>query len=199
MNRTLESDIDAVLSTIKKLKVKIIVAPASSTRKGLSLENLLEADSKERNPYITGTNIAAVVVSSTALSNSICEELSSLDINTIVNLYGSTELFPLAVGCPLQPRLLHISNEMNHVEVVSSSGSLIKEGEFGLVRASRVGAIDHNKYRPSRSTGLVNYLNGDRAQLVSVNCECGFAGPSLSNVMRYELVEEKLQSGCQEW
>jgi phenylacetate-coenzyme A ligase PaaK-like adenylate-forming protein len=199
INRPLGIGIEDVLSSIKSNNVRIIVAPSLSTRKGISLENLLELDSLQRTPYINGRNIDAVIVSSTCLDDSLFQELTELGVTTIINLYGSTEIFPLAVGCPLQPQLLHTITTVNRVDVVTPDGTPVEHGGEGFIRASRVGRIANGFYVPSRSTGLVNYVNGDVATVVRGSCPCGFSGLSLLRITRHEFVQEKLQNGCQEW
>jgi phenylacetate-coenzyme A ligase PaaK-like adenylate-forming protein len=199
--RGFQSNDEAALRELVAHQCNVVISPPTASKKGGTIEGLLEIDATTGTEYLNGDNIQMLVVSSSELTPSLLGELHSLGINTIVNCYGCTEVMPVGFSCPLDPFSFHIAADAGtFVAVVSPDGALVESGERGIVLLSRFGAHDvTGQFVPSLSTALLNYVTGDEATYTNGLCACGHRGGSLSEVCRVANIEEKIETGCQVW
>jgi len=198
INRSFNADDERAIDEISRYKCNMLVAPPSATRKGYTLESLLEADAASGTNYINGDNIDVVLVSSLPLRKELVEELQELGIKFILDFYGMTEVMPVAVSCPYNPRHLHICGGHAYADVVNSSFKPVKTGERGMIIAGRINAYDANG-GVSDSTGILNFITGDTALVVESGCSCGENLKTITDVRRESDTESKAENGCQTW
>jgi phenylacetate-coenzyme A ligase PaaK-like adenylate-forming protein len=201
VTRGFQSNDEAALKELVAHRCNVVISPPTASKKGGTIEGLLEIDASTGTHYLNGENIKMLVVSSSELTPGLLSELKSLGINNIVNCYGCTEVMPIGFSCPLDPFTFHlVKGAGTYVAVVSSGGSLVKNGEKGIVLLGRYGSPGlAGVLDPSLSTALLNYATGDEATYTNGGCACGHDGGSLSNVCRVANIEEKIESGCQVW
>jgi phenylacetate-CoA ligase len=191
------SDTQAV-EEIGRLRANmLILPPGSGSGKGGSLEDLLAADPH----FLRRLEIRAILLSSCTLSDDLLEEIRRNGVDVIVNLYGTTEVFPTAVSCELDPRALHLSQGHVFAEVVDKAGHHVRSGESGLVVVSRIGARADTPWGigVAGGTQFFRLAVGDRATYVDEPCPCGRTSARLSNIERVHHAEEKLRGGCEQW
>lgn len=198
INRGFNIDETQALQELCKLKCNMIIAPPDSTHKGGTLRSLLDEDASSGTNYINGDNIYMVLTSSLPLTDSLRDELYSLGIKKVMNFYGQTEVMPLAVSCPDNSSELHVCEGHAYVAIVDANFRPIKNGERGMIITGRINALDADN-AVSNSTGILNYITGDTATLITDNCQCGRTTSRIVNVTRELDIESKLSSGCQTW
>jgi phenylacetate-coenzyme A ligase PaaK-like adenylate-forming protein len=179
----------------------VVISPPTASKKGGTIEGLLQVDATTGSDYFNGENIKMLVVSSSELTPGLLGELQALGIHNVLNCYGCTEVMPVGFSCPFDPFTFHLAaGAGTYVAVVSADGSLVKSGQRGIVLLGRYGGQNSSGgFVPSLSTALLNYVTGDEATYVAGTCTCGYEGGSLSSVCRVANIEEKIESGCQVW
>lgn len=190
-NRSAHSSLEEVYSQIKKNKCNVLLTPSqSASHKGYTLEALLDVDSMAQEPYINGSNIQTVIVSSSLLTEDLVEELTDLGITKIINCYGLTELMPIAFSCPLNPHLFHVVSKGVAINEDSShSGQLV---------VSRIGDFHRDgSYIPSTSTSILRYHTNDKATFLIEPCKCGHYSLSFIDISR-GISAPPVTTGCQE-
>ncbi|MFT4309870.1 MAG: hypothetical protein ACMXYL_05280 [Candidatus Woesearchaeota archaeon] len=192
-------DITAVKS-MKKHNCNVIIAPAQSTHKGGSIQDLLDADATSGTNYINGDNIDAILCSSTNLSRELYDELTSLGIKIIYNYYGSTDALPTAISCQHSPLDLHILEGHISLFVVNEEYVHAKNNERGLVFASRIGGYDDNgALSLQKGTQMLNFITGDEVTFIDEPCKCGRTTPRIRDIKRVKYQKEKIEGGCEVW
>lgn len=199
--RGFQSNDEAALRELVAHQCNVVISPPTASKKGGTIEGLLEIDAATGTDYLNGDNIRMLVVSSSELTPTLLGELRSLGIKNVVNCYGCTEVMPVGFSCPIDPFSFHLATDAGtFVAVVSPNGSLVESGDRGIVLLSRFGAHDvTGRFVPSLSTALLNYVTGDEATYTDGYCACGHTGASLSNLCRVANIEEKIETGCQVW
>lgn len=194
--RHFKSNEEESIAEMERLKVEaIVLTPKSGSGKGGSLEDFLAIDPD----FIPRIGIKTLIVSSTALDKDLLEELHDLGVETIANLYGSTEALPTGISCSHDVSGFHLCQGHIFLEVVDDSGKHVRSGESGLVVASRIGASLENEIGPAEGTQLFRYIVGDRATYSEEPCPCGLTTAKILNPSRLPNDVDKLMGGCERW
>ena len=200
VTRNFNSTDEQALKLMIKHRCNLIIAPSISTHKGGSVEDLLEIDAKLGLNYINGKNIDCIFCSSTNLTKELYTELMELGIKYIYNYYGSTDVLPTAISCQENPLDLHILPGHIAIFVVGKDGKHVKNGERGLVVASRIGSYDESgDISVNEATQIMNFHVGDEVTFIDEPCSCGRTTPRIRDVKRVSFIKEKLESGCEVW
>jgi len=199
-NRSLRPTMEQLLDEIVLHKCNMIIAPPQSSHKGGTISDLLEVDAHRKNPYINGKNIKCLLISSTLLDKELLDELKSLGITNIINCYGSTEAFPIAISVPGDPLNFKITEGHVKTFFINSNGKEARSEERGIVVTSRIAGLDLNRNLTlSKSSSLIHYFNDDEVLYYErKNCD-GEVERFLTDAVRIQNIEEKLASGCQVW
>jgi phenylacetate-coenzyme A ligase PaaK-like adenylate-forming protein len=188
-------DVDA-LDDIRRMRANVLViTPQGGSGKGGSLEDLLTED----HSFLSRLKIDALLLSSTELTAELLHEVRQQGVTTIINLYGCSESFPVAISCPVDPLTLHLCPGPNFIEVVDSTGDQVQSGHRGLVVVSRVASVTSHGLHISRGTQLIRYVIGDSAQYIGEGCACGRTTPRICAVRRVVDTDEKIAGGCEQW
>lgn len=163
--------------------------PGTGTSKGINLDELLNADSKN----FIGQNIKTIVTTGFArlpefrLMERVWEanEIAGVAKTRFVEMYGSSEVVPLAFECEHYEGQ-HVSPGHCYVEVIDErTRRHVKNGERGLVSIT---GFKHG-------TRFLRYLVGDEATFVSDPCKCGRATARLKEVVRV-MDMDRIRQGC---
>jgi phenylacetate-CoA ligase len=194
--RHFKSDDRAAIEEMERFQSKVLILPAKSgTEKGGSLEDLLV----EEAGFLARLGIKAIMVSSTALERDLLEEIKQQGVEHVVNLYGSTEAFPSAVSCEVNPLIFHLCQGPNLTEVVGPDGKHVKNGERGIVVVSRIGSEGKAGISHAGGTQLLRFVVGDEATYITEPCGCGRTSPRVGDIKRILNVQDKITGGCQKW
>jgi len=187
---------EEAIKEMEHLKINaMVLTPKSGSGKGGSLEDFLGRDPD----FITRLGIKNLWVSSTNLDRSLVKELRSLGVESITNLYGSTEGLPTGISCNVDPEFFHICYGHIFLEVLDESGKHVQSGKRGMVVVSRIGSSKDHKIGPCEGTQVLRYVVGDSAIYHDEPCSCGLSSPRISHVERVAMVEEKVLGGCERW
>jgi phenylacetate-CoA ligase len=198
--RHFTADDERALRQMARHKCNLIICPPTSTHKGGTLEELLKADVKTGLNYINGDNIIALFLSSTPTTPELMKEIKELGIKLVYNYYGSTDVLPTAISCQESPETWHILNGHISLFVVDENQGHVKNGERGLVIASRIGSYDKNgKISNCEATQLLNYYVGDEVTYIDEPCKCGRTTPRIADIKRVLDIRDKIESGCEAW
>ena len=152
----------------------LILPPRSGSGKGGGLEDLLAADPH----FLRRLKIRGLLLSSSPISDDLLDEIRRNGVEVIVNLYGSTEVFPTAISVRRHPRTLHLSQGHVFVEVVDQEGHHVRSGERGLVVVSRIGTRTAQGIGLAAGTQLFRLAVGDGVNYVDEPCPCGRTSPA---------------------
>jgi phenylacetate-CoA ligase len=106
-------------------------------------------------------------------------------VESISNLYGSSEVGLFGISCARQPGDFHIAQGHVLAEVVDESGVPVQSGHFGRVVVTHLCGMDNNGLsRIHSGTQILRLANGDGATFLSDPCDCGLTTPRLRNITR---------------
>jgi len=200
ISRNFGSTDEQAVKQMKKHMCNLIIAPPTSTHKGGSVEALLDVDAKLGLNYINGENIDVIFCSSTNLTKELYKELKNLGIKYIYNYYGSTDVLPTAISCQVNPFDLHILSGHIALFVVDNNQKHVSSNQRGLVISSKIASYDDSgNASTNEGTQLLNFHVGDEVTFVDEPCTCGRTTPRIRDIKRVSFLQDKLESGCEQW
>jgi phenylacetate-coenzyme A ligase PaaK-like adenylate-forming protein len=200
VNRHFKADDEQALAQIIEHRCNMLICPPTSSKKGGTLESLLDIDTSNGSNYINGKNIHYLFLSSTGLTHALYDEIKSLGIQHIFCFYGSTEVLPIALSCEKNPFDYHIIDGTNYAVVINDQQKMVANGERGMLVAGRIATFDSNaRTKPVECIPLMNYILGDEVTISYDECECGKRLRTISNIERKLHTIEKLNTGCEAW
>jgi len=159
-----------------------LVMPAGTIQgKSVGIDTLLDQEPALFERY----NVRWWIGSSGTFGSEAINKARAHGINTISNLYGSSEFAVFAISCAVHPSEFHVSREYVLVEVVDEGGAPVRHGQFGRIVVTHLSGIDeHGNACVHRGTQILRLANGDGATLLSQPCECGLTSPRLTGIRR---------------
>ena len=159
-----------------------LVMPAGTIQgKSVGIDTLLDQEPALFERY----NVRWWIGSSGTFGSEAINKARAHGINTISNLYGSSEFAVFAISCAVHPSEFHVSREYVLVEVVDEAGAPVRHGQFGRIVVTHLSGIDeHGNACIHRGTQILRLANGDGATLLSQPCECGLTSPRLTGIRR---------------
>ena len=95
-------------------------------------------------------------------------------VESVSNLYGSSEFGVFAISCPHHPGDYHVAQGYVLVEVVDDQGMQVESGESGRLVVTRLSGADINgEAVVQRGSQIFRLANGDGATFVNDACTCG--------------------------
>ena len=173
----------------------IVLTPQGGSGKGGSLEDFLTFDPS----FISRIGANNLLVSSTELKDELLDEVYELGVQTIVNLYGSTEALPTGISCLNDPQSFHICNGHIFLEVIDNEGHHVAPGERGTIVVSRIGSSYASGIGRVKGTQLFRFIVGDTALFLGRDCPCGLTTPRIAQIARLPADDTKIQGGCEQW
>lgn len=193
------SDDDAV-KQMAYHQANLIIAPAVTTHKGGSFENLLDADARSGTNFINGDNVDTLLCSSTGITRDLYQEIKALGIKHVVNMYGSTDVGAVANSPPENPFELRIDFGHSATFVVDPKQNPVADGQRGLLISSRIGGLDADgNILPNLGTQLINFHLGDEVTFHDHASDPSITTPWISDVQRVMNIKEKIEGGCERW
>jgi|GEM_PF-1733451 len=191
---------DEAIAQMSYHQANLIIAPPVSTHKGGSFENLLDADVRTGTNYINGDNVDTLICSSTGITPELYKEIKALGIKNVVNMYGSTDVGAVANSPSTNPFELRINFGHTAVFVIDKNGNQVKDGERGLLVASRIGGMGADgAILPNLGTQLLNFHLGDEVTYHEHSTDASITLPWINNVQRVMDLKDKLETGCERW
>jgi len=159
-----------------------LVLPERAKRgKGVGLVDLLSTDPE----LLTRCGVRWWVGSSETFAAETVALVKRQGVESVSNLYGSSEFGVFAISCTRIPGDFHIAQGHVLVEVVDPSGVPVENGQSGRVVVTHLCGADKNgKADVHRGTQILRLAGGDGATLVSDPCSCGLTAPRLRDVHR---------------
>jgi phenylacetate-coenzyme A ligase PaaK-like adenylate-forming protein len=106
-------------------------------------------------------------------------------VESVSNLYGSSEVGPFGISCTRHPGDFHLAQGHILVEVVDASGVPVQSGQSGRVAVTHLCGMDDNGLsRTHTGTQILRLANGDAATFINEPCDCGLTTPRLRNIGR---------------
>lgn len=106
-------------------------------------------------------------------------------VESISNLYGSSEFAPFAVSCVEHFGDYHVAQGHVLVEVVDSAGRPVSNGATGRLIVTHLCGVDsQGEACAYTGTQLLRLATGDSAVVLREPCECGLTTPRLRNVVQ---------------
>lgn len=106
-------------------------------------------------------------------------------VESVSNLYGSSEFGVFAISCLDCPGDYHVAQGYVLVEVVDNLGVQVESGQSGRLVVTRLSGADiTGQSEVHRGSQIFRLANGDGATLVEDPCSCGLTTVRLRNVHR---------------
>ena len=106
-------------------------------------------------------------------------------VESVSNLYGSSEVGLFGISCARHPGDFHIAQGHVLAEVVDESGVPVPSGHFGRVVVTHLCGMDNNGLSRTHSgTQILRLANGDGATFLGDPCDCGLTTPRFRNIRR---------------
>jgi len=159
-----------------------LVLPDRAKRgKGVGVSDLLESDRE-----LLGRNgVLWWIGSSGTFAPAAIEAARTQGVQSISNLYGSSEFGLFAVSCQHEPEDFHIAQGHVLVEVVDASGTAVSSGRSGSIVVSHLAGLDGaGNATIHAGTQLLRLANGDWATFIAEPCSCGLTTPRLRHIRR---------------
>jgi len=159
-----------------------LVLPGRTTRgKGIGLASLLETDPN----ILSRHRVRWWIGSSGTFDAETISVARQQGVETISNLYGSSEFGLCAISCTDLPTDFHVAQGHVLVEVVNDSGEQVEDGQFGRIVITHLAGMSEDGHaRTHTGTQILRLAVGDGATYVSRICTCGLTTPRLRNVQR---------------
>jgi phenylacetate-CoA ligase len=109
---------------------------------------------------------------SSPLTQTIRDTISSVFSGDVMDQYGSGEVYWIATEC-LEHNGLHIHSDQRHVEIIDQQGVVVGKDVVGRVLVTDL----ENKVFP-----IIRYENGDLSSISSEMCGCGLPYPILKKI-----------------
>jgi len=159
-----------------------LIIPARATRgKSAGLADLLDDD-----PNLLARHGVRWWIGSSGTFDKLTVRLARAHgVESISNLYGSSEFGIFAISCAKRPGEFHISQGHVLVEVIDESGHPVPNGGRGRIVVTHLcGLEEDGGARPHAGTQILRLANGDAGTLLTDACECGLTAPRLRDIRR---------------
>jgi len=159
-----------------------LVLPERAKRgKGVGLVDLLGQDPE----MLARFGVRWWIGSSGSFAAETLASVREQGIESVSNLYGSSEFGVFAVSCTKVAGDYHVAQGHVLVEVVDGAGAAVGDRGSGRVVVTHLcGADKTGKAGVHRGTQILRLAGGDGATLVSGPCDCGLTAPRLRDVHR---------------
>jgi phenylacetate-CoA ligase len=159
-----------------------LVIPSKAARgKSVGLQTLLDEDPS----FLSRHSVRWWIGSSGTFDPETIVSARRQGVETVTNLYGSSEFGLFASSCPAAPGDYHIAQGHVLVEVVDGFGLQVDHGQFGRVVITHLRGMDGdgNGCR-HQGTQVLRLANGDGATYLSSACSCGLTTARLRDIRR---------------
>jgi phenylacetate-CoA ligase len=159
-----------------------LVLPERAKRgKGIGLADILEQDPE----LLARSHVRWWIGSSGTFAAETVAAAKEQGVESVSNLYGSSEFGVFAVSCVRRQGDYHVAQGHVLVEVVDHGGVPVENGRSGRIVVTHLcGADEHGRAGVHRGTQIFRLANGDGATLVTDPCDCGLTAPRLRSVHR---------------
>lgn len=159
-----------------------LALPARATLgKGTGLANLLDEDPK----WLARRGVRWWVGSSGTFDAKTVDRAREQGVQSVSNLYGSSEFALFAISCSEIPGDYHVAQGHILAEVVDASGKPVQNGQFGRIVVTHLCGMDENGQAcPHAGTQILRLAAGDGATLLTDPCICGLTTSRLRGVAR---------------
>lgn len=159
----------------------ILAQRAGTSKSGRTVEDLLQQDHE----FFARYGIRWWLGSSSTFTEEIRETARRQGVQSITNLYGSSEFGTLAVSCRQTPEEFHLALGHVLVEVVDHQGFSVRSGERGRIVVSHLLTSHPDGGLGSHEgTQLFRFENGDEATFFDEPCACGLSSPRIRDIRR---------------
>ena len=148
-----------------------LVLPEQSMRgKGVGLAELLTGNPDLFNQFA----LRWWVGSSGGFTKDTVSRAKDQGVESVCNLYGSSEFGVFAISCPDHHGDYHVAQGYVLVEVVDDQGLQVESGQSGRLVITRLsGANIAGQSEVHRGSQIFRLANGDGATFVNDACTCG--------------------------
>jgi len=159
-----------------------LVLPARATRgKGAGLADLLEKDSS----LLARHGVRWWIGSSGTFDEPTVQRARAQGVESVSNLYGSSEFGIFAISCVKTPGEFHVSQGHVLVEVIDETGNPVQNGDQGRIVVTHLCGMEEDGHaRPHAGTQILRLATGDAGTLLTGTCECGLTAPRLRDIRR---------------
>jgi len=159
-----------------------LILPARTTRgKAVGLVDLLAGDSD----LLARGGIRWWIGSSGTFGDENRILMRKQGVESVSNLYGSSEVGLFAISCARFPGDFHLAQGHVLAEVIDESGAPVQSGQSGRVVVTHLCGMDDNGLAQAHTgTQILRLATGDGATLVRDPCDCGLTTPRLRNIAR---------------
>lgn len=174
----------STLAQMELFDFDTLILPERSTRgKGIGLSQLLGDD-----PNLLARHGVRWWIGSSGTFDPETRTLARRQgVESISNLYGSSEFGPFSISCRENPGDYHVAQGHVLVEVVDRSGAPVENGQCGRIVVTHLsGMEDDGRVRIHEGTQILRLAGGDGATLLTDPCICGLTSPRLRDVHRLE-------------
>jgi len=177
-------DVFSTAAQMALFEFDTLVLPDRAKRgKGVGLADILENDPE----LLARCGVRWWVGSSGPFAPETVASAKSQGVESVSNLYGSSEFGVFAVSCTRTPEDYHVAQGHVLVEVVDQSAMPVENGRAGRVVVTHLCGVDESgRAGVHRGTQIFRLANGDGATLVTDPCDCGLTAPRLRDVHRVE-------------
>jgi phenylacetate-CoA ligase len=159
-----------------------LVLPGRTARgKGVGLVDVLDKDPQ----FLARHRVKWWLGSSGTFDAETVDRARDQGVQTVSNLYGSSEFAPFALSCSVRAGDYHVAQGHVLVEVVDPSGEPVGNGRFGRVVVTHLrGLNDDGQACAHGGTQLLRLAVGDGAEFHRDPCPCGLTTPRLRHIRR---------------
>ena len=95
---------------------------------------------------------------------------------------------------------MHILSGHIALFVVDNNQKHVSSNQRGLVISSKIASYDDSgNASTNEGTQLLNFHVGDEVTFVDEPCTCGRTTPRIRDIKRVSFLQDKLESGCEQW
>lgn len=175
-------DLFSTAAQMELFDFNTLVLPAHTKRgKGIGLVELLAGGSE----LLARRGVRWWIGSSGTFGEESRALARGQGVESVSNLYGSSEVGLFAISCERFPGDFHLAQGHVLAEVVDESGAPVQSGQSGRVVVTHLcGMGGDGLPRTHSGTQILRLATGDGATFVSDPCTCGLTTPRIRNIMR---------------
>lgn len=172
----------STLAQMDQFDFDTLILPARATRgKSAGLADLLEDDAT----LLARHGVRWWIGSSGTFDERTVQRARAQGVESISNLYGSSEFGIFAISCAKIPGDFHVSQGHVLVEVIDGSGNPVQQGGRGRIVVTHLCGMEEDGHaRPHTGTQILRLAAGDAGTLLTDTCECGLTAPRLRDIQR---------------
>ena len=162
-----------------------LVLPEQAKRgKGIGLADLLAGNPDLFKQYA----VRWWVGSSGGFTEDTVSRAKDQGVESVSNLYGSSEFGVFAISCPDHHGDYHVAQGYVLVEVVDHQGVRVESGRSGRLVVTRLSGADiTGQSEAHQGSQIFRLANGDGATLVNDACACGLTTFRLRDIHRLRI------------